>query len=43
MKKNNEIDRPGLRKKRFGSKAYLRGVQKKAKSRNEILSKNRLK
>ncbi|WP_282100254.1 hypothetical protein [Aquimarina sp. MMG016] len=31
MKNRNNIQRPGLRKKFFGSKAYLRGLRKKVK------------
>ncbi|PKV50229.1 hypothetical protein ATE84_2282 [Aquimarina sp. MAR_2010_214] len=31
MKNRNNIQRPGLRKKFFGSKAYLRGIRKKVK------------
>ncbi len=31
MKSKHTIQRPGLRKKFFGSKAYLRGVQKRIK------------
>ncbi|WP_262482912.1 hypothetical protein [Aquimarina aggregata] len=32
MKNKNNIQRPGLRKKFFGSKAYLRNIQKKVKT-----------
>ncbi len=31
MKNRNNIQRPGLRKKFFGSKAYLRSIRKKVK------------
>ncbi len=29
MKNKNNIQRPGLRRKKFGSKAFLRNVRKK--------------
>ncbi len=32
MQNKNNIQRPGLRKKFFGSKAYLRNVRKKIKN-----------
>ena len=32
MKKTNQIQRPGLRKRTFGSKSFLNSIQKKLKN-----------
>ena len=43
MEKNNSIQKPGLRKHKFGSKAHLRIIKKRLKNKTIRKKKNSLK